>query len=117
MSLNQEIRWRVPVAAGELGVLVLMAAGVLTFLLSASHERSSLDRDLERRAGGPAGELFGGGGPPPGGAFGEHEFCTRTQRPAGEGLVAQKCTVRAGFPRPPPPPGRGGPPPPRLPGP
>jgi two-component system, OmpR family, sensor histidine kinase PrrB len=61
VNRNPSIRLRVTVAATAAVALVLIAAAVLTVATFASRERSSLDRDLERRAAGPAGEFVRGG--------------------------------------------------------
>ena len=89
MTRNPSIRLRVTAAATAAVAFVLIAAGVLTVTSFASHERSSLDRDLERRASGPAGDLFGGGGHPPGGISADHGFGGRIERQADEDLLAQ----------------------------
>ena len=49
------IRARVTAAATAAVALVLIAGGMLTVATFADRERSSLDRELERRAQGPAG--------------------------------------------------------------
>ena len=49
------IRTRVTAAATAAVALVLIAGGLLTVATFADRERSSLDRELERRAQGPAG--------------------------------------------------------------
>ncbi len=53
------IRARVTAAATAAVALVLIAGGVLTVTTFADRERSSLDRELESRAQGPAGRALG----------------------------------------------------------
>jgi two-component system sensor histidine kinase PrrB len=52
------IRARVTIAATAVVALVLIGASVLTVATFAKRERSSLDRELERRARGPAGRVL-----------------------------------------------------------
>jgi two-component system, OmpR family, sensor histidine kinase PrrB len=62
------IRARVTIAATAAVALVLIGGGILTVATFGQRERSSFDRELERRASGPAGK-------PP-------EFLERAGRPA-----------------------------------
>jgi hypothetical protein len=65
------LRARVTLVATLAVALVLGLSGVIIVATFASHERSSLDSELERRAGAPLRELRGHlpapgvGGPPP----------------------------------------------------
>jgi two-component system sensor histidine kinase PrrB len=64
------VRARVTIAATAAVACVLIAGGILTVATFAQRERSSFDRELERRAQGPAGR-------PP-------EFIGRERRPPGD---------------------------------
>ncbi len=87
MSRNPSIRLRVTVAATAAVALVLVAAAVLTVATFASRERSSLDRDLERRAAGPAGEFVRGG--PSRGFFHGDRVGVPGEPPPNEELLAE----------------------------
>ena len=55
MNRPLSIRARVTLAATAAVALVLIGGGILTVATFAQRERSSFDRELERRASGPAG--------------------------------------------------------------
>ena len=66
MSRPLSVRARVTIAATAAVALVLIGGGVATVATFAKRERSSLDRELERRAQGPAVRAAVPGGTAPG---------------------------------------------------